>query len=165
MNVTDMPDSVTARRVGDGGNVLGKLASAGLLTADQTERAAGELATRLAAGAASPVSALHVVRDLGLTDIDAALAFLHRDSGMPILPAAQFAPQGRNDIPLHVPFMVHHSVIPLDTIDDHLMVGVLDPYDPELQSLVTAMAGMACLFYLVDPTSFDTVLALIRGAK
>lgn len=149
----------------DGSKVVSRLMANGFLSEDDAQSVQTELAERAKTASDVPGSALHLIRDRSYADMAEVMGFLHHDSGLPLIPATQFAPQKEAYERLGLDFMIRHGVLALDMLDDHVMVAVLDPYDADLKSLVKKTTGSPCLFYLVAPTDFDTVLSMVQEAR
>ena len=121
-----------------------------------------ELTALARAGSNRPVSLLHVLENRAHVEPKKALVFLSRDSSVPLLPLAQFQPQKKAYSLLPGDYMTLRGAIPFDTLENDLLVAVLNPYDTDLQAEIAKTTGRKCEFFLVSASAYDQTLSLIR---
>lgn len=132
--------------------VLKRLLDGGLITADSRASLVEMLAlpgTR---------SALHAVAADSTGDMQDILAFLSRDSLMPLAPLTSFQVQ-KPAFDRTGAQLARRGALAFETMESDLLVAVLNPYDVELQEDVRRVAACRCMFFLVDPSDYD------RGLK
>lgn len=139
-----------------------KLQEAEELTKDEYSSVVQDL-TDLSSGgdAAVTISVLHVLNDRGFKNLERILTTAARDSGMANIVLTSFQLVHEAAELLSREFMVRRGAIPYDFLGDHVLVGILNPYDADLQRDVESQLGRSCHFYLVSPADFDAAIARI----
>lgn len=145
------------------GLLVRKLVEAGLVTAEDGYAVAADLVMGTEVGQERPLSALHALRERGIRNLVDIALFLSKDSGVPMLPLAQFTPQHACFASLDKSLADCAGALAFDSLGDALLVAVLNPYDEDLQRRVAACAGRPCVFYLVLPSHYDEALAAMKS--
>lgn len=143
--------------------VAERLFAAHLLTKLDYEAVLTELSNDRRAEPRRPHSAMHVIYRQGFRNAPEMLASLAKDSGMPLVPLARFAPQQAAFSLLGPAYAVARGALPFEMIDGELMVAVLNPYNTLLQTEAQQLAGLPCLFYLACPDEYDAALDTLTG--
>ncbi|MCX7009979.1 MAG: hypothetical protein NTY53_22515 [Kiritimatiellaeota bacterium] len=141
-----------------------KLFQAGELSQEDYARTVQDLTDVSARKSDEPVTILHALNDRGFKTLDKVMAYLTKESGLPLIALANFEiPRSVHSLlPLEV--MSHWGAIVFDTLGPDLLIAVLNPFDQLLQSEVTTLTGHVCHFYLVSAPDYDKALAQIRKA-
>jgi len=141
-----------------------KLVEAGLLTEKVGYAVAADMVMGPDDGRKRPRSVLHSLRQHGIRNLVDIALFLARDSGVPMLPLAQFTPQRSCFTAVGRSPGDNAAALPFDELGESLLVAVLNPYDRDLQQRVMAAAGRPCVFYLVLPSHYDEALNMIGNS-
>jgi len=104
------------------------------------------------------LSVLHVLHDRANRNIDHILAFVSRDSGIPIIPLALFDVQSYTFEMLPQKFIVRFGTMVFDLMGKDALVVILNPYNKSLRAQVEQLTGKRCHFFLTTPTDFDATL-------
>jgi hypothetical protein len=128
------------------------------LTQEDYASVAQDLSEVSASKATVTVSVLHVLHDRANRNLERVLAFVCKDSRVPIIPLSLF------DVPdaafslLPLDFMVRYGVMVFELMGNEALAIVLNPYNKTLRALVTQTVNKTCHFYLTTPADFDTVI-------
>jgi hypothetical protein len=139
-----------------------KLQEAEELTKDEYSSVVQDLTDLSSGGDATvTISVLHVLSDRGFKNLERVLTTAARDSGMAniVLTSFQLVDEAAELLPRE--FMVRRGAIPYEFLGDHVLVGILNPYDADLQRDVESQLGRTCHFYLVSPADFDAAIERI----
>jgi hypothetical protein len=111
--------------------------------------------------APTPQSTQHLLKKMGFADSGKVLTFLSRDSGMALLPLAQFQPQADAFSKLPAEYATVRGALAFDMLHEDLLVAVLNPYDCRLQMDVRKHWKRGAVFYLVAAPDYDATLNLM----
>ena len=111
------------------------------------------------------VSVLHVLQDRSFRNLESILAFVAKDTRLPMVPVSSFDPQESTFGLLPMDFIRRRGAIPFESLAAELLVGVLNPYDEVLRADVQRLAGRPCHFYLVHPSEFDAWMNRVKDLR
>lgn len=111
-----------------------------------------------------PITVLHALHDRAFKHLDKVIAYLSKESGLPLIALANFEIPRSIHTLLPIEIMSHWGAIVFDTLGLDLLVAVLNPFDKILQTEVSALTGKVCHFYLTTAPDYDKALANIRKA-
>lgn len=140
-----------------------KLLEAGHIKQEEYDLIVNDLSENSAKQLDTPVTVLHVLEDREFRQINSILAYLSKDSGLPIIPLSRFeiTPECVDMLPIEV--IAHRGAIVFDTMGRDALVAVLNPYDEDLQKEVAQLVGRKCHFFLTPASEYDAALADIRA--
>lgn len=140
-----------------------KLLEAGHIQQDEYDTIVKDLSENSAKHLNTPVTVLHVLEDRQFRHANSILAFLSRDSGLPVIPLSRFEipPECFRLLPNEI--MEHRGAIVFDTMGRDVLVAILNPYDAELQREVEEATQRKCHFFLTPAAEYDAALADIRA--
>jgi len=142
-----------------------KLLEAGHLQQEEYDLIVSDLSENSAKQLDTPVTVLHVLEDREFRHINSILAFISKDSGLPIIPLSRFeiTEECARMIPPEI--MLHRGAIAFDTMGEDLLVAILNPYDEDLRREVQEVTGRKCHFFLTPASEYDAALAEIRSRQ
>ncbi len=109
-----------------------------------------------------PVSTLHVLHDRHFAALNEVLAFAAVTRNTPIVSLSNFEIQPNVMGLLPVEFIVKRGAIIFELMGEDALVGILNPYDTQLQTEIEELTEKICHCFLVTPEDFDSTLAKIR---
>jgi tetratricopeptide (TPR) repeat protein len=138
------------------------LLQTGLLTQEDYVAVAHDLTEVSAKEAALTVSVLHVLHDRGYRNLSAVMAFVAKDSNIPLLAISSFDLQAETAALLPLDFVIRRGALAFETIGPDVLVAVMNPYNQVLREDVKEILGRQCHFYLTSPADFDAAVNRIR---
>jgi tetratricopeptide (TPR) repeat protein len=105
-----------------------------------------------------PVTVMHVLQDRAVGNTEKIIAYIARSGATPLISLANF--QLRPDAAKLLPskFMSRLGALPIDFIEEELMVAILNPFNKELRESVERNSGRKCHFYLTTAPDYDRAL-------
>lgn len=139
--------------------LVGSLASAGLLSAEEAKRAEELVRASPTDGRVFLTSALQILEKENLTLAEKCIAHLADTLGAPPIPLSAFPPP--RDLVAKFPELVLRirGVVPFASFGKHALVATLNPADDRLRTELGAI--MPCRFYLADPSAVESALAAL----
>lgn len=134
------------------------LFQSGELTQEEYAAVAQDLGQLSGNTAATTVSVLHALNDRGSRGLDHVLAFVAKDTNLPLIPAAQFDTPDAVWQMIPRDFSVRNGVIAFELMGQDLLVAVLNPYHKALREKVESLTGRRCHFFICLPADFDAVM-------
>ncbi|RKX31355.1 MAG: hypothetical protein DRP22_03840 [Verrucomicrobia bacterium] len=140
-----------------------KLLEAGHIQQDEYDTIVKDLSENSAKQLNTPVTVLHVLEDRQFRHANSILAFISRDSGLPVIPLSRFEipPECFQMLPMEI--MEHRGAIVFDTMGRDVLVAILNPYDADLRREVEEATKRKCHFFLTPAAEYDAALADIRA--
>ncbi len=111
-----------------------------------------------------PVTVLHALHDRSFKHLDKVMAYLAKESGLPLIALGNFEIPHSIHALLPLEIMSHWGAIVFETLGPDLLVALLNPFDQVLRNEVGTMTGKVCHFYLTSAPDYDKALGNIRKA-
>jgi len=109
-----------------------------------------------------PVSVLHVLQDRNFTQIARIINYLSTRSGVPFLKLEGFELDDKLATVLPLNYPMHEGALPFAFLGNHLLVGVLNPFNHLLTDRIEKESGHPCHTYLIEPEDYDLVLGKLK---
>jgi len=109
-----------------------------------------------------PVSILHVMQDRAFTNIPSVMAFMSRDSTLPVIQLTDFDLDRTAYSTLPGEFSYAKGAIAFSQLGKDLLVALLNPYNEELKKEIIEACKRTCHFYLVSAEEYDAYLNRAR---
>jgi len=141
------------------------LKEADMLTEEEYASVVQDLTEISASESSLTVSVLHVLQDRAFLNTDRVMAFISRDTDVPIISATSFDTPTEVAELINHDFMVQNGVLVFEMVADEPLVVILNPYNEELRKHIEARLGKRCHFYLTLPSEFDAWIARATAKK
>ena len=102
-----------------------------------------------------PTTVLHVLQNHSFGNLEKIMAFMSKDSGIPIISLAAFGINRQAVSLLGFEFTNKKGAIPFELIGNEPMVALLNPYHESLKNEITEKLGCRCHFYLTPASEYD----------
>lgn len=111
-----------------------------------------------------PITVLHVLEDRQFKNAAKIMAFLAKESGLPIIPLSRFEISLEAFNLLPAGFSAQRGALVFGKIGHEPMVALLNPYDTDLRAEVERLTGSKCHFFLVPASEYDAALKKMQEA-
>ncbi len=111
-----------------------------------------------------PTSVLHVLHDRSFKQLQRIVASLVQATGLPLIALSNFEVPSEVSSLLPEEFMTRRGAIAFETMNDDLLVAILNPYATSLMGRVSDVTGKRCHFYLTTAVEYDSTLNTILRA-
>ena len=113
----------------------------------------------------TPVSTLYALSDMKLPGFNDILSFISKTCNIPIISLANFDLNELKTNFLPFDFVLNRGAIPFEQMGNDALIGILNPYNEQLQSDVETLIVGKCHFYLVTPEDFDRAVKALKKSS
>ena len=112
-----------------------------------------------------PITVLHALNDRANKNVDRIVAFMSRDSGIPVISLMAFEMDRRALSLLGPEFVNRQGALVFAEMSNEPLVAVLNPYNETLKEEIRTTVGGPCHFYLTTAHEYDEYVNRSRQPK
>ena len=111
---------------------------------------------------AVPITVLHALNDRANKNVDRIVAFMSRDSGLPVVSLTTFELDRRILTILNAEFVSRQGALAFAEMGKEPLIAILNPYNEGLKEEIRKAVGHPCHFYLTNAQEYDEYVSRAR---